>query len=76
MSRYITFGLLDETNEERDPVFQQAYCARQSALKSRIPTGHEIKRQADIVPLRLKVASGTCLSAFAGISHCSASSGF
>lgn len=48
MSCFIPFGLLDETNEERDPVLQQAHCGRYPALQFGIPTGHEIERQPDI----------------------------
>ena len=74
MSRFIPFGLLDETNQERDPVLQQAHGACYSRLQLGIPPGHEIERQSDT--LRRKVASGTCFSALAGISRCLASSGF
>jgi len=48
ISRFISFGLLDETNEERDPILQQTHRARYSALKFRIPTGHEIEASARI----------------------------
>jgi hypothetical protein len=40
MSRFITFGLLDETNEERDPLMARRNAELESGLSSAVRLGY------------------------------------